>query len=387
VVGGDTVSVATTGGSYDTKDTGSGKTVSVSGLTLAGTDAGDYSLGSTSITGAVGKITPKSITASLTGSVSKTYDATTSVTLGTANYQLSGILGGDTVWVDETSGSYDTKNVGTGKMVTAGDLLLSGGQAGDYVLSNTSASAPIGTITQKSVTASLTGTVSKTYDGTTAATLASANYSLTGVLAGDTVSLNDPSAGTYSSANVGTGRGVSVGGLALSGSGAADYRLSASTLSASIGTITPRPITATADDSGKSVGLADPSLTYSVTSGSLAQGDAFTGAVTRDPGNTPGDYDINQGTLALNSNYSLTFVPGLFTVTGPIINGGGGGQQNGENIPDNLPSNVSETLTPPGASTSPGPGPLALTGASPGGLPYPSNVWISPDIHFSPAPP
>ncbi|HVM04742.1 MAG TPA: Ig-like domain repeat protein [Acidimicrobiales bacterium] len=74
-------------------------------------------------------------------------------------------------------------------------------------------------------------------------------------------------------------------------------------------TINARPITVTADAKEKVYGADDPALTYQVTSGSLAFSDAFTGALTRVAGETVGSYQIQQGTLALNSNYALTYVP------------------------------------------------------------------------------
>src|SRR2546425_2542091 len=86
--------------------------------------------------------------------------------------------------------------------------------------------------------------------------------------------------------------------------------------------ITARPITVTADAKTKMYGDAEPALTYQITSGSLAFSDAFTGALTRLTGENVGTYAIQQGTLALSSNYTLTFVganlmitPALLTVT------------------------------------------------------------------------
>ncbi len=75
-------------------------------------------------------------------------------------------------------------------------------------------------------------------------------------------------------------------------------------------TVTPRPITVTADAKSKVAGQLDPALTYTYPSGSLVTGDAFTGALTRDPGESwkADGYSITQGTLALTSNYDLTFV-------------------------------------------------------------------------------
>ncbi len=79
-------------------------------------------------------------------------------------------------------------------------------------------------------------------------------------------------------------------------------------------TIGLRAVTVTADAQGKVYGDPDPALTYQITSGSLAAGDAFSGALARDPGEDVGVYAINQGTLALNGNYVLTFVGANFTI-------------------------------------------------------------------------
>ncbi|HEY5106943.1 MAG TPA: YDG domain-containing protein [Caulobacteraceae bacterium] len=217
-------------GTYDSKDAGTGKTVSVGGLMLTGADAGDYTVNLTA-SAPIGIIDPAALVAlvgSLTGTVEKTYDGTTTANLTAANYLLSGaIVAGDSVALnDPTIGTYDTRNVGAGKTVTVTGLALIGAQASDYTV-NGSASAAIGIIDAKALMASLVGNVEKTYDGTTTATLAPANYQLAGVVAGDSVSLNDPTAGTYDSKNAGTGKTVSVGGLALSGTDAGNYTVDA----------------------------------------------------------------------------------------------------------------------------------------------------------------
>jgi hypothetical protein len=80
-------------------------------------------------------------------------------------------------------------------------------------------------------------------------------------------------------------------------------------------TITQRPVTVTADAQTKAYGDADPALTYQVTSGSLVFGDDFTGGLTRDSGEDVGSYAIQQGTLALSSDYDLTFVGADLTIT------------------------------------------------------------------------
>ncbi|MEO6539282.1 MAG: MBG domain-containing protein, partial [Ferruginibacter sp.] len=91
--------------------------------------------------------------------------------------------------------------------ITQGSLTLGSNYAITFVSNNFA-------ITSKIVTASLTGTITKVYDGTTTATLVAGNYSLTGVSGADVVILNNPATGAYSTKNVGTNIAVTVTGLA-----------------------------------------------------------------------------------------------------------------------------------------------------------------------------
>ncbi len=79
-------------------------------------------------------------------------------------------------------------------------------------------------------------------------------------------------------------------------------------------TVTKITIVAAADNKSKIFGQTDPPLTYQVTSGSLLAGDAFAGALTREPGEAVGPYAILKGTLALPAYYDLTFVGAIFTI-------------------------------------------------------------------------
>ncbi len=79
--------------------------------------------------------------------------------------------------------------------------------------------------------------------------------------------------------------------------------------------IEKRPITITADAKTKVYGEDDEALTYQITTGSLAFSDAFTGTLTREIGENVGDYEIQQGSVALNSNYTLTYVPANYSIT------------------------------------------------------------------------
>lgn len=80
--------------------------------------------------------------------------------------------------------------------------------------------------------------------------------------------------------------------------------------------ITPRPITVTANNQSKTGGRPDPEFTFVISGDGLVNGDQLTGALTRDPGETPGTFPIRQGTLG-NVNYTITYVGGLLTITAP----------------------------------------------------------------------
>jgi len=85
--------------------------------------------------------------------------------------------------------------------------------------------------------------------------------------------------------------------------------------------ITARPITVTANaGQGKTYGAAEPSYSYSLTSGSLIGGDSFSGALSRAAGSNVGNYAIGQNTLSAGSNYTLTYVGGNFSITPASLN-------------------------------------------------------------------
>lgn len=77
--------------------------------------------------------------------------------------------------------------------------------------------------------------------------------------------------------------------------------------------VNPKPLTVTADNKSRVYGRVDPALTYTLST-SLIGDDAFTGALARTAGENVGEYAIGQGTLALNDNYDLTFIPGSLTI-------------------------------------------------------------------------
>ena len=171
------------------------------------------------------------------------------------------------------------------------------------------------------VTPILTGTVSKSYDATTAATLAAGNYTNSGAIDGDTITLNNPTSGTYATANAGTGINVSVSGISLvsASNGSATvygYQLGSSSANANIGTITPALITITSNTGQTKVyGTDDPASAasaYGLTSGTLFGGNTLTGSMGRVVGESVGSYNFTQNTVSVSdgnsgNNYAITF--------------------------------------------------------------------------------
>ena len=146
-----------------------------------------------------------------------------------------GVVSGDDVTLDTSgaSGTFDTKDVGTGINVTVSGLALTGADAGNYVLTEPTTSADI---TAATVTVTGLAVASKEYDGTTDATLDTSGVTLDGAVSGDDVTLDVSGAtATFDTKDVGTGINVTVSGLALSGADAGNYILSApSTLTGDI---------------------------------------------------------------------------------------------------------------------------------------------------------
>ena len=223
---------------------------------------------------------------------------------------------------------------------------ITAGYGGDTVYAGSTNSPALSqTMSQATLTAGLTGTVSKTYDGTTVATLAEGNYTLSGVVSGDTVTLNNPTSGTYDSQDQGSGKMVTVTGLAISGASATNYTLSSTSAAAAVGTISAATLTYTANPANMIYGSAVPGLSGSVSGfvSSDTQANATTGMLAfmtpATSSSSVGNYAINgSGLTANNGNYTLVQAAGNATALGilplvtpafasPGISAGAGGWQ------------------------------------------------------------
>lgn len=143
IVGSDDVSLSgMPSATFATKNAASGIALTVSGYTLAGSDAGNYIL--TQPQGLLATITKKTITADLSSaSAEKTYDGTTAATVTGA--VLNGIVSGDVVTV---SGTYASPNAASGISVS---LTLGGADKDNYTLEEITGFA--GAINKKALTA------------------------------------------------------------------------------------------------------------------------------------------------------------------------------------------------------------------------------------------
>ena len=108
----DDVTPAYTSASFPNKDVGTGKSVSVFGISISGSDAFNYNLTNTTAS-TTADITSRPITVSAVADT-KVYDSTMSSD-ETPQVTLGSIASGDTA---NFSQAYDTKDVGTGKTLT-----------------------------------------------------------------------------------------------------------------------------------------------------------------------------------------------------------------------------------------------------------------------------
>ncbi|WP_165912097.1 YDG domain-containing protein [Novosphingobium sp. PhB165] len=318
VVAGDSVGVTASGitGNYDTKNVGTGKLVTLSGVVLNGADAGNYSIATSVTDAAIGTITPATLNVTGVLAQDKIYNQSSVASLNTTGAGLSGVLGTDDVRLDNVNNTGTfidgagnaTANVGLWNVLTSG-YTVTGVDAGNYNLVQ-----PQGLSAQITPLEIFLTSVTKVYDGTVTLPGASTGYTFSGVLGGDTV-IADTSGvtGQYNdSANVGTGKPVTVNNLGLTGASAGNYSISSS-VTGNIGTITQAQLFAaiignpTKTYDGNNSALLG-STNYSLTGFASGEGATIT--------QTAGTYDtVNQGSRIVTALLGA----GDFTPTGATL--------------------------------------------------------------------
>ena len=345
---GDILTVTATG-TFEDKNVGTGKTVSITGFTFGGTGAANYTYNGGDLA-ATANIIAKGLT--ITGGISgvdKEYDGTTAADLDFSGATFDGKITGDDLSASGT-GTFEDKEVGAGKTVTITrfGLTLSGADAGNYELAasghqeTTTATINVKTVTISGITAS-----DKTYDGTTDATLDCTNPTIVGVVEGENLTVVATGAtGAFDTKDVGTDKTVTISGLAIDGTNVSNYVLSAEAPTTTA-KITQAELTVTAKD--KSITYGDAIVTNdgveygvddgnggttnnfvngegeNVLGGTLAyaygktENETFTEYTA---GNDAGYYDIVISGLT-SVNYHINFVKGTLTVNAKEIGNGG----------------------------------------------------------------
>ena len=233
-----------------------GVTVNMSTVQLTGTASANYQVSPIVLTGL---ITPKAVSVTGLMAASRAYDGTTLATIGVdpsaGAVALDGVLLADAravslaIAAGGPTGQFATQHAGAGLAVSVGGLSLGGLKSGDYSLTPLTLYADI---TKAIVTATGYSIATRTYDTTTTVPIVTAaSAGLTGVIAGDDVSLSGAASATYADAHAGTAKTVTVQGLSIGGASVADYQLAPLVLT---GIVTPAPVSVT--------GLAASSRAY-----------------------------------------------------------------------------------------------------------------------------
>ena len=176
-----------------------GLAVAVNGLSVDNTN---YTVNAP--TGLIANITPRVLDIEFSGSADKVYDGTNYATLSTGNFTVGNVVLGQTVSVNQAPAVYSgasAPNVGTDTVTAtlqSSDLsFANGAKAGNYTF-NTSVVGS-GHITPAPLTLTINGNPTRTYDGAsdTSATLSGVSYTLSGVIPGQSITVNGPATRTF----------------------------------------------------------------------------------------------------------------------------------------------------------------------------------------------
>jgi large repetitive protein len=195
---------------------------------------------------------------------------------------------------DSISGAL-ARNSGSGVgsyTITQGSLSLSANYNLTFVSANLSVTAKPITITANSLQTKVYGESDPTFQ-----------YEITN----GSLESGDSLSGSLSRSS-----GSTVGTYALNIGTLANSNYEISFVSANFA-ITRKPITITASAKTKVYDQADPSLVFTVTSGSLVGSDSLSGSLSRVSGENVGTYAITKGSVA-NSNYDISYVGADLTI-------------------------------------------------------------------------
>jgi hypothetical protein len=347
VLAGDTVMLSGGTASFADEHVATGKTVTLTGATLTGAQAGNYAL--TSVGTATAAITAKNLTISGAVAEDKVYDGNDEATVDFSGASLVGVVGGDVVAIDSDgySASFEDPDVGEDKAVTVAGVELTGAQAGNYTVSQPSglsaAITPLGLTVEGAVADS------KVYDGTMAATVDFDGAVLVDPIEGDDVALDvSEYSASFSDRNAGTGKVVTVDGVALSGVDADNYTVAQPTgLTADI---TPESVTGSF--------VTSPSRVYDGTVDADVLARSLDGVLFGD------DVELSGGTASFADKHVATGK--TVTLSGAVLAGDDAGNYSLGSV-----DTATADITPRG---------LTVTGTSGGGKLYDGTTAVGSDF-------
>jgi filamentous hemagglutinin family protein len=275
---------------------------------------------------------------------------------------------------------FDTKNVGHDRLITFSSYTLTG--PADYALYVPNGT-PAGSGTARADITPRDTNISGTrvYDATP--TAAGENLTtISALLAGDSVAV--AGSGTVADKNAAQNKDITnMGTLALAGTDAGNYNLLASGNKL---TVTPAPLTVTADNATKIYGQTP--ILSDFTSAGLLNGETIGSVTETSPGtaanasvaNSP--YPITPsnaiGGTFTPSNYSITYVPGVLTVTPQV-------QPNPNITPVVTPQDQSIPNITPVVTPQPQPNPVVTPAVTPQVQPSPViTPAVTPQVQPSP---
>ena len=228
VLVGDDVTLEGVGtGTFADAKVGEGKGVTVEGYSLGGSDAGKYRLGTVTVPGT---ITARVLTVGGLGESRKVYDGGLGATL-VGSAALVGVVEGDEVTLGGApTATYDAAGAGA-RTVNVSGYVLEGADAGNYTLGPVAETT--GWIEALALTVEGLAASGRVYDGTLSVEVGGTPV-ISGMVAGDEVTVSGTPAGVLATADAGEGRAVTVVGLTLGGAAAANYRVVSPALTATV---------------------------------------------------------------------------------------------------------------------------------------------------------
>jgi len=293
LISGDNVALSLGSASFANKNVEAGKGVTVTGSTISGADASNYSL--TEVSGLTADITRKELTITGAKAQNKVYDGTTNATVN--NAALSGLISGDNAELVLGAASFADKNTATDKVVTVTGSTIDGTDAMNYFL--TEASALFANITPKDLTITNFKVEDKVYDGTNQANIIGGD--LSGYIEGDDVSVQIISPPVFSQVTVGSNIPLT-GDFGLTGADKDNYNL---IIPAATANISPKKLTI--------IGATAQNKVYEGTANATVNNAELRGLIDGD------NVELVLGAASFADKNAATGKP--VTVKGSVING------------------------------------------------------------------